>query len=91
MEITFRTAAAEESIRLASTVEGMLVGAGTCLSVDQVQRAVNAGAKFVISPGVNKEVVEYCIEHTIPIFPGVATPTDIETAMVQTSLPEILF
>ena len=81
MEITFRTAAAEAAIKAASKVEGMLVGAGTCLTVDQVQAAVDAGAKFVISPGVNRPVVEYCVENGIAIFPGVATPTDIDTAM----------
>jgi 2-dehydro-3-deoxyphosphogluconate aldolase/(4S)-4-hydroxy-2-oxoglutarate aldolase len=79
-EVTFRTDAAEASIRVMSQHEGMLVGAGTVLTVEQAKRAIGAGAKFVVSPGTNPPVVEYCVEQGIPITPGVATPTDIDLA-----------
>jgi 2-dehydro-3-deoxyphosphogluconate aldolase/(4S)-4-hydroxy-2-oxoglutarate aldolase len=81
-EITFRTAQAEEAIkRITSTMPDMLVGAGTVLTIEQVNRAVNAGAKFIVSPGLNPAVVKYCIEHGITIVPGCSNPTDIEAAM----------
>ena len=81
-EVTFRTAAAEECIRImAEKCPDMLVGAGTVLSVDQVKRAVNAGAKFIVSPGFNPDVVGYCVENNIPITPGIQTPTEIEMAL----------
>jgi 2-dehydro-3-deoxyphosphogluconate aldolase / (4S)-4-hydroxy-2-oxoglutarate aldolase len=81
MEITFRTAAAVESIKAASRIPGMLVGAGTVLNVDQVNRAVDAGAQFIVSPGLNPKVVDHCLRNFIPITPGVATPTEIEMAL----------
>lgn len=69
-EVTFRTDAAEESIRvMAQKYPDMLVGAGTVLTIEQVDRAVAAGAKFIVSPGFDPEVVDYCIEKQIPIFP----------------------
>ena len=78
-EVTFRTAAAEESIRIMTEkFPEMLVGAGTVLTTEQVDRAVNAGAKFIVSPGTNPKVVEYCISKNIPIIPGTCTPSDIE-------------
>ncbi len=81
-EVTFRTAAAEECIRImAEKCPDMLVGAGTVLSVEQVKRAVNAGAKFIVSPGFNPDVVGYCVENNIPITPGIQTPTEIEMAL----------
>jgi 2-dehydro-3-deoxyphosphogluconate aldolase/(4S)-4-hydroxy-2-oxoglutarate aldolase len=81
-EITFRTAAAEESIRRVSKeLPDVLVGAGTVLTIDQVDRAVGAGAKFIVSPGFNPEVVGYCVEKGYPIFPGCPTTSDIEKAM----------
>lgn len=81
-EVTFRTAAAEESIRtLTSEIPEMLVGAGTVLSTEQVDRAVAAGAKFIVSPGLNPKVVEYCVNKNIPIVPGCANPSDIEVAL----------
>lgn len=81
-EVTFRTAAAEESIRImAEKFPDMLVGAGTVLSVEQVDRAVAAGAKFIVSPGLNPKVVRYCVEKNIPITPGVQTPSEIEQAL----------
>ncbi len=77
-EVTFRTAAAEESIRIMTeTYKDMLVGAGTVLTADQAKRAVAAGAKFIVSPGFDAQTVDYCIENKIPVFPGAATPTEI--------------
>ena len=81
-EVTFRTAAAEESIRImAQEFPEMLVGAGTVLTTEQVDRAVNAGAKFIVSPGLNPKVVKYCVDKGIPITPGTANPSDIEQAL----------
>ena len=81
-EVTFRTAAAEESIRImASKFPDMLVGAGTVLTVDQAKRAVAAGAKFIVSPGFNAKVVKYCVDNGIPVTPGIQTPTEIEMAL----------
>lgn len=81
-EVTFRTDAAEESIRIMSeNFPEMLVGAGTVLTTEQVDRAVNAGAKFIVSPGLNPKVVKYCLEKNIPVTPGVITPSEIEQAM----------
>lgn len=80
-EITFRTEAAEEAIRqISSRLPNMLVGAGTVLSVDQAERAVSAGAQFIVFPGFNQKVVEWCLENEIPVTPGVVTPTEIEMA-----------
>lgn len=81
-EVTFRTAAAEETIRIMSSeFPDMLVGAGTVLTTEQVDRAVAAGAKFIVSPGLNPKVVKYCQEKNIPITPGIQTPTEIEAAL----------
>jgi 2-dehydro-3-deoxyphosphogluconate aldolase/(4S)-4-hydroxy-2-oxoglutarate aldolase len=81
-EVTFRTAAAEESIKIISgEMPEMLVGAGTVLTTEQVDRAIAAGAKFIVSPGLNREIVKYCIDKGITIIPGCATPSDIETAL----------
>ena len=82
VEITFRTEAAEEAIRsIAAAFPNAIVGAGTVLSVDQAQRAVGAGAQFIVAPGFNPQVVEWCLAHEVPITPGVATPTEIEMAL----------
>lgn len=81
-EVTFRTDAAEESIRLmSSNFPNMLIGAGTVLTTDQVDRAVNAGAKFIVSPGLNPKIVKYCIDKNIPITPGTCNPSDVEAAI----------
>lgn len=81
-EVTFRTDAAEETIRrMSSAFPDMLVGAGTVLSVEQAKRAAGAGAKFVVSPGTNPEVVKYCQSIDMPVCPGVQTPTEIEAAL----------
>lgn len=81
-EVTFRTEAAEESIRVMSeNFPDLLVGAGTVLTTDQVDRAVAAGAKFIVSPGLNPRIVKYCVEKGIVIVPGCANPSDIEQAL----------
>ena len=81
-EVTFRTDAAEESIRIISeNFPKMLVGAGTVLTTEQVDRAVAAGAKFIVAPGLNPVVVEYCVKKGIPVVPGTATPSEMEQAM----------
>ena len=81
-EITFRTAAAEESIRIMSReYPDMIIGAGTVLTTEQADIAVAAGAKFIVSPGLNPEVVKHCVSKGYPIVPGCATPSEIEMAM----------
>ena len=81
-EITFRTAAAEEAIRnITGSVPDILVGAGTVLSIEQVKRAVDAGAEFIVTPGLNPRVVEYCVREQIAVTPGCSNPSDIEKAL----------
>ena len=81
-EVTFRTDAAEESIkRLSAELPELLVGAGTVTTVDQAKRAVAAGARFLVSPGFNPTVVKYCVDHSIPITPGVNSPSQIEQGL----------
>ena len=81
-EVTFRTEAAEESIRLMhEAYPDMVLAAGTVLTTEQVDRAVNAGAKFIVSPGLNPKVVKYCLEKGIPVTPGVITPSEMEQAI----------
>ena len=81
-EVTFRTDAAEESIRIMSEkFPEMLVGAGTVLTIEQADRAVKAGAKFIVSPGLNPEVVKWCQEHEVPVIPGIVTPTEMAQAI----------
>lgn len=81
-EITFRTDAAEESIRrVAKELPDMLVGAGTVLSIEQAKIAWNAGAQFIVTPGFNPDVVGWCVDNKIPVFPGCPTTSDIEQAL----------
>lgn len=81
-EVTFRTAAAEESIRVMSEAyPEMLVGAGTVLTTEQVDRALNAGAKFIVSPGFDPEIVDYCLEKQVPVYPGTVTPSEVAQAV----------
>ncbi len=81
-EVTFRTAAAKEAISImTSNFPDMLVGAGTVLTCKQVDEAVAAGARFIVSPGLNPEVVKYCVDKGIPVTPGVATPSEVEQAI----------
>lgn len=82
VEVTFRTSAAASAIeKIATNVPEMLVLAGTVLSVEQAKLAADCGAKAIISPGTNEEVVKWCIMHHVPVFPGCATPTEVEYAM----------
>ena len=81
-EVTFRTAAAEESIKnIAHACPDMLLGAGTVLSIEQVDRAVAAGAKFIVTPGYNPSVVDYCVSKEIPVVPGCMDTNAIEMAL----------
>ena len=81
-EVTFRTEAAEESIRIMATeFPEMVIGAGTVLTIDQVDRAVGAGAKFIVSPGFDPEIVDYCISKNIPVLPGCITPSEVTQAV----------
>ena len=81
-EVTFRTEAAEESIRLMTEqFPEMLVGAGTVLTVEQVDAAVRAGAKFIVSPGFDAEIVDYCLKNEIPVFPGCISPSEVAQAV----------
>ena len=90
-EVTFRTDAAEESIRImAKEYPDMLVGAGTVLTTDQVDRAVAAGAKFIVAPGFDPELVKYCLERDIPVCPGTATASEI-TGCVKLGLDHVKF
>ena len=82
MEIPFRTAAAADSIKAVSeNCPEMLVGAGTVVTLDQCKKALECGAKFIVSPGFDPEVVSWCVERNIPITPGCVTPTEIMAAM----------
>ena len=82
-EVTFRTDAAVEAIAAMAAIDGLLVGAGTVLSPEQVDRAVAAGARFVVSPGFSAAVVRRCRERGVPVFPGVMTPTEIQMALEE--------
>ena len=80
-EITFRTAAAADSIKAMSKYPEVCLGAGTVLSIDQVKQAVDCGATYIVTPGFNPKVVGYCVENKIPICPGVCAPTQIEMGL----------
>ena len=78
MEITFRTAAAKDSIaKVAKEVPEMIVGAGTVINVDQLHDALDAGAKFIVSPGTSEEVIAEAVKLNVPVAPGVVTPSEI--------------
>lgn len=82
IEVTFRTAAAEESIkRIHAAYPQMLIGAGTIISIEQAQKALNAGAKFIVSPGFDEKLVSWCLENDIPVFPGVSTASEVQVAV----------
>ena len=80
-EITLRTEAGLDSIRALSNRNDFLLGAGTVHSVEQAQASVEAGAQFIVTPGFNPRTVAWCVENNVPIFPGIATPTDLELAL----------
>ena len=82
MEITFRTACAPECIKaVADNCPDVLVGAGTIVTLDQCKLAVEMGAKFIVSPGFDEEIVSWCVANNIPVAPGCVTPTEIMAAM----------
>lgn len=82
MEITMRTPAAAEAIRsVAAQVPELVVGAGTVLTVEMAQDAVRSGAQFIVSPGLSSELVRWCQEQNVPVFPGVSTPTEVIQAL----------
>ena len=90
-EVTFRTAAAEETIRkISEDYPEMLVGAGTVLTTEQADSAVAAGAKFIVSPGLNPVTVKYCQAKGVPVIPGIMTPSEIELAL-SLGLTEVKF
>ena len=81
-EVTFRTEAAQQSIaEISKNFPQMYVGAGTVLTTEQVDGAVDAGAKFIVRPGFNPKVLEYCIKKGYPVTPGIMTPTELEMAL----------
>lgn len=81
VEVTFRSAAAEEAIKVLSGIPGLLVGAGTIRSVEQARTAQRAGARFVVSPGLREDVVKYALGEGLPVSPGVCTPSEVERAL----------
>lgn len=90
-EVTFRTAAAEQAIKeMSKAFPEMLIGAGTVLTIEQADRAIAAGAKFLVSPGLNEKVVRHCIEKGYPITPGTSNPSDVEAAL-QLGLDAVKF
>ena len=82
IEVTFRTAAAESSIKkITSEFSDVLVGAGTVLTVEQARKAIEAGASFIVSPGLNEKVVEFVLSKGVTVIPGIMTPSEIEKAL----------
>lgn len=83
-EVTFRTSVASDAIaQMTAAFPEMLVGAGTVLTIDQAKRASAAGAKFIVAPGFDPRLVDWCIENEIPVFPGCATASDITQAVIR--------
>lgn len=90
-EVTFRTDAAEESIKIMKKeFPEMMVGAGTVVNVEQAKRALDAGASFLVSPGISRPVVEFALENNLPVFPGTCTPSEVMIAM-EYGLPLVKF
>jgi len=90
-EITFRTSSAEGAIKeISKNIPEMLVGAGTVINLEQAKRALDAGAAFIVSPGINRSIIEFAIDNDIPIFPGVCTPTELMIAL-EYNLPVVKF
>jgi 2-dehydro-3-deoxyphosphogluconate aldolase / (4S)-4-hydroxy-2-oxoglutarate aldolase len=91
IEVTFRTSAAARVIeRIATGSSEMIIGAGTVLTIDQAHTAIEAGARFIVSPGFNLKIIEYCISNSIPVIPGVMTPTEIQYA-IENNLEVVKF
>ena len=90
-EVTFRTDAAEESIRqMIAEFPNMLVGAGTVVNLEQAKRALDAGSKFIVSPGTSTKVIEFALDNNVAVFPGTCTPTEVMIAM-EYELPVVKF
>ena len=89
-EVTFRTDAAEASIREMANLPEMLVGAGTVTNTEQAKRALDAGASFLVTPGFSSKVTEFALEHKLPVLPGISTPTELMMAM-EYELPVVKF
>lgn len=90
-EVTFRTDAAEESIRIMKKeFPEMMVGAGTVINLEQAKRALDAGAAFLVSPGISRSVVEFALDNHLPVFPGTCTPSEVMIAM-EYQLPVVKF
>ena len=81
VEITLRTETALESIRALSGRDDLLLGAGTVHGSEQARAAVEAGARFIVTPGFNPKTVAWCLENEVPVFPGTSSPTDLEMAL----------
>lgn len=77
VEVAFRSELAAQAIKEMAKIEGLTVGAGTVINLEQAKLAINNGAKFIVTPGINMEIVDYCLANNITIFPGVVTPTEI--------------
>ncbi len=80
-EVTFRTQAAPAALKRLAAVEGLLLGAGTVIDVEQAEQAVDCGARFIVSPGLDPAIVTWCLERELDVFPGIATPTDLMAAL----------
>lgn len=81
-EVTFRTAAAADAIQsMADAYPELLVGAGTVITVEQAEKAIECGAKYIISPGLDEEIVKYCHAQDVPVTPGIITPTELQKAL----------
>lgn len=89
-EVTFRTSAAEEAIKTMAKIPEMIVGAGTITSIEQAQKAIDAGAVFLVTAGFNRSVTEFAVKNNIPIFPGVCTPTEL-MFLLEFNLPVAKF
>ncbi len=90
-EITFRTPRALEALqRITAEVPELFVGAGTVLTTTQAETAADAGAQFIVAPGFNRRVVDYCLDRGMHVYPGVATPTEVEAAL-ETGLTTLKF
>ncbi|MCR5542388.1 MAG: bifunctional 4-hydroxy-2-oxoglutarate aldolase/2-dehydro-3-deoxy-phosphogluconate aldolase [Ruminococcus sp.] len=90
-EVTFRTAAAKDAIAaMCKACPEMIVGAGTVLTVNQAEEALEAGAKFIVSPNFDEAVVKFCLERKVPVLPGIATPSELGKAVAM-GLTEVKF
>ncbi len=80
-EVAFRTEGSLESLKIMARCPGMTAGAGTVVTLEQAEKARDAGAAFIVTPGFSREVTEFCLQNGLPVFPGVATPTELMTVL----------